>query len=182
MHLESEKDRNITKRVGNTPLIKLEKLFGQHEVYAKLEWCNPSGSLKARPAAWMLHDSEKDGKIIPNKTTIIEPTSGNTGVALSYFAKELGYKIDLTVPERISDETKKILKDQGANVMETEDDLCPRVGPGTDQAIALADALLKMITEYKSYQNKCLSAANEYFNYRKNVDGYKAVLLGDKIN
>ena len=143
MHLESEKDRNVTKRVGKTPLIKLEKLFEQQEVYAKLEWCNPSGSLKARPAAWMLHDSEKDGKITPNKTTIIEPTSGNTGVALSYFAKELGYKIDLTVPERISDETKKILRDQGANVMETEDDLCPRVGPGTDQAIALADALLK---------------------------------------
>ena len=61
MHLESEKDRNVTKRVGKTPLIKLEKLFEQQEVYAKLEWCNPSGSLKARPAAWMLHDSENDG-------------------------------------------------------------------------------------------------------------------------
>ena len=133
----------IVKDVGNTPLVKLNKLYNLKEVYAKIEWCNPSGSVKARPASWMLKEGEKEGNLVRDKTTVIEPTSGNTGVALSHFAKSLGYKIELAVPERMSDETKDILRTNGAKLLETEDDLCPRVGPGTDQAIALASALIK---------------------------------------
>ena len=133
----------IVKNVGNTPLVRLNKLFDLKEVYAKIEWCNPSGSVKARPASWMLKEGEKEGNLVRDKTTVIEPTSGNTGVALSHFAKSLGYKIELAVPERMSDETKDILRTNGAKLLETEDDLCPRVGPGTDQAIALASALIK---------------------------------------
>ena len=133
----------IVKNVGNTPLVRLDKLFDLKEVYAKIEWCNPSGSVKARPASWMLEEGEKEGNLVRDKTTVIEPTSGNTGVALSHFAKSLGYKIELAVPERMSDETKDILRTNGAKLLETEDDLCPRVGPGTDQAIALASALIK---------------------------------------
>ena len=134
---------DIVKEVGNTPLVRLNNLFNLKEVYAKIEWCNPSGSVKARPASWMLNEGEKQGNLVRDKTTVIEPTSGNTGVALSHFAKSLGYKIELAVPERMSDETKNILKTNGAKLLETEDDLCPRVGPGTDQAIALASALIK---------------------------------------
>ena len=133
----------IVKNVGNTPLVRMNKLFDLKEVYAKIEWCNPSGSVKARPASWMLKEGEKEGNLVRDKTTVIEPTSGNTGVALSHFAKSLGYKIELAVPERMSDETKDILRTNGAKLLETEDDLCPRVGPGTDQAIALASALIK---------------------------------------
>ena len=133
----------IVKNVGNTPLVRLNRLFDSKEVYAKIEWCNPSGSVKARPASWMLNEGEKEGNLVRDKTTVIEPTSGNTGVALSHFAKSLGYKIELAVPERMSDETKDILRTNGAKLLETEDDLCPRVGPGTDQAIALASALIK---------------------------------------
>ena len=134
---------DIVKEVGNTPLVRLNNLFNLKEVYAKIEWCNPSGSVKARPASWMLNEGEQQWNLVRDKTTVIEPTSGNTGVALSHFAKSLGYKIELAVPERMSDETKNILKTNGAKLLETEDDLCPRVGPVTDQAIALADALLK---------------------------------------
>ncbi len=134
---------DIVKEVGNTPLVRLNNLFDLREVYAKIEWCNPSGSVKARPASWMLNEGEKQGNLVRDKTTVIEPTSGNTGIALSHFAKSLGYKIELAVPERMSDETKNILKANGAKLLETEDDLCPRVGPGTDQAIALASALIK---------------------------------------
>jgi|TARA_B100001765_G_C19501078_1_gene339409 cysteine synthase B len=141
---EIENIEDIVNSVGKTPLVKLDKLFDKEkEIYAKIEWCNPSGSVKARPAAWMLNEGKEQGNLIRDKTTVIEPTSGNTGVALSHFAKSLGYKIELAVPERMSDETKDILKTNGAKLLETEDDLCPRVGPGTDQAIALASALIK---------------------------------------
>ena len=72
---------DIVKEVGNTPLVRLNNLFNLKEVYAKIEWCNPSGSVKARPASWMLNEGEKQGNLIRDKTTVIEPTSGNTGVA-----------------------------------------------------------------------------------------------------
>lgn len=158
--------KKILERVGNTPLIKLNKIFKENEqVFAKIEWCNPTGSVKARPASWMIDEGEKDGKLIRDKTTVIEPTSGNTGVALSFFAKALGYKIELAVPERMSNETKEILKTNGAKLLETEDDLCPRVGPGTDQAIALAAALIKNHPEEYYSPNQYENDANFRSHY-----------------
>ena len=158
--------KKILERVGNTPLIKLNKIFKENEqVFAKIEWCNPTESVKARPASWMIDEGEKDGKLIRDKTTVIEPTSGNTGVALSFFAKALGYKIELAVPERMSNETKEILKTNGAKLLETEDDLCPRVGPGTDQAIALAAALIKNHPEEYYSPNQYENDANFRSHY-----------------
>ena len=137
---------SILETIGNTPLIKISRISKKYNCYGelicKLEFFNPLSSVKDRIGLSMIERGEKMGLI--NKTTlIVEPTSGNTGVALSHFAKSLGYKIELAVPERMSDETKDILRTNGAKLLETEDDLCPRVGPGTDQAIALASALIK---------------------------------------
>lgn len=113
------------------------------KLYAKLEWYNPFGSLKDRPACWMIREGERKGLLTKGETIVIEPTSGNTGVALAGLCLSLGYDVEVVVPKRVSSETKSILKSLGVKMMETDDDLCPRVGPGTDQAIALAEAIVK---------------------------------------
>jgi cysteine synthase B len=111
--------------------------------YAKLEWHNPFGSVKDRAAYWMIKDAEKKGILKKDKSVIIEPSSGNTGIALTGIASALGYKVEIVIPDKVSEETKDILRHLGATLHETSDDLCPRVGAGTDQSIALAKAISK---------------------------------------
>jgi|TARA_Y100000310_G_scaffold284075_1_gene306525 cysteine synthase B len=136
--------KSIDDLIGNTPLVRLDKINpynNKFPIYAKLEWYNPFGSLKDRPALWMIKEAERKGLIKKGETIVIEPTSGNTGVALAGLCLSLGYDVEVVVPKKISSETKLILKDIfGVKTHETDDDLCPRVGPGTDQAIALAQA------------------------------------------
>lgn len=135
---------NIIEKIGNTPLIEL-KTFSTDKIkiFAKLEWFNPFGSVKDRAAYWMIKDAEKKGILKKDKSIIIEPTSGNTGIALTGIASHLGYKVEIVIPEKVSEETKQILRKLGATLHETSDDLCPRVGAGTDQSIALAYAISK---------------------------------------
>src|ERR671911_276387 len=134
----------ILQRIGNTPLYELSSYSNENiKFYAKLEWYNPFGSVKDRAAYWMVKDAEKKGLLVKNKSIIIEPTSGNTGIALTGIASSMGYKVEIVIPEKVSEETKKILRNLGATLHETSDDLCPRVGAGTDQSIALAKAISK---------------------------------------
>jgi cysteine synthase B len=135
---------NVIERIGNTPVIEL-KTFSTSNVkmYAKLEWYNPFGSVKDRAAFWMIKNAEKQNILKKDKSIIIEPTSGNTGIALTGIASHLGYKVEIVIPEKVSRETKDILRKLGATLHETSDDLCPRVGAGTDQSIALAYAISK---------------------------------------
>lgn len=142
MTISSTTETEIIQRIGNTPLIELPN-FSVKDVrlFAKLEWYNPFGSVKDRAAYWMIKDAEKNGKLRKNKSIIIEPSSGNTGIALTGIASSMGYKVEIVIPDKVSDETKKILRNLGATVHETSDDLCPRVGAGTDQSIALARAI-----------------------------------------
>lgn len=141
--IQSDKDKVVDK-IGNTPLIEL-KYFSTHKIkiFAKLEWFNPFGSVKDRAAYWMIKDAEEKKILKKDKSIIIEPTSGNTGIALTGIASNLGYKVEIVIPEKVSEETKNILKKLGATLHETSDDLCPRVGAGTDQSIALAYAISK---------------------------------------
>jgi cysteine synthase B len=128
--------------VGNTPLVKLESLSNDRKTYfAKLEGHNPFGSVKDRAAYWMIKDGEEKGILTKGKSIIIEPTSGNTGIALTGIANLLGYKVEIVIPEKASNETKDIIRNLGAKVFETSDDLCPKVGAGTDQSIALATSI-----------------------------------------
>jgi cysteine synthase B len=130
--------------IGNTPLVSVKNLENRNlELFAKLEYFNPFGSIKDRAAYWMLKKAEHEGKIRKNNSIIIEPTSGNTGIALAGIAKQMGYKVEIVIPKAASEETKQTLRSYGAEVLETSDDLCPRVGPGTDQSIALATAIVK---------------------------------------
>ncbi|MGZ5546688.1 MAG: PLP-dependent cysteine synthase family protein [Nitrososphaeraceae archaeon] len=135
-------ESKVTEKIGNTPLIELSSFSTENvKLFAKLEWYNPFGSVKDRAAYWMIKDAERKCVIKKDKSIIIEPTSGNTGIALTGISSSMGYKVEIVIPEKVSAETKSILKKLGATIHETSDDLCPRVGAGTDQSIALAKAI-----------------------------------------
>jgi cysteine synthase B len=140
---DSNKNK-ILERIGNTPLIELKSFSSDKiKIFAKLEWYNPFGSVKDRASYWMIKNAEDKKLLKRDKSIIIEPTSGNTGIALTGIASNLGYKVEIVIPEKVSEETKNILRKLGATLHETSDDLCPRVGAGTDQSIALAYAISK---------------------------------------
>ena len=154
-------------RVGNTPVVKLESLSKGNLVYfAKLEGNNPFGSLKDRAALWMIKDAEEKGILKKGHSIIIEPTSGNTGIALTGIAKLLGYGAEIVIPEKASDETKEIIRAMGAKVYETSDDLCPKVGAGTDQSIALATSIAASRPDTYYSPNQYANEANFMGHYK----------------
>lgn len=111
--------QSMEEMIGNTPIVRLGKLFPDREIYAKLELFNPAGSAKDRAALFMLDDFERRG-LLPPGGTIIEPTSGNTGVALAALAARRGYKVILTMPDSMSLERRQLLKAYGARLVLTE--------------------------------------------------------------
>ena len=154
------------ERIGNTPLIELTSFSTKSiKFYAKLEWYNPFGSVKDRPAYWMIKDGERKGVLKKGSSIIIEPSSGNTGIALAGIATALGYKVEIVIPEKVSQETKLLLRNLGATLHETTDDLCPRVGAGTDQSIALAKAISKPRPDIYYMPNQYENEANFLSHY-----------------
>lgn len=131
---------NITELIGNTPLVKINSLnTGKANILAKLEYFNPTCSVKDRAAFYMLKCAIDEGKVDKN-TTIIEPTSGNTGIGLAMSASQAGLKIILTMPESMSEERKKILKGFGAKLVLTP------AKEGMQGAVNKAEELLKEIS------------------------------------
>ena len=128
--------------VGHTPLLELsniEKVFGlKAKILAKLEYFNPAGSVKDRIAKKMLDDAEASGKL-KSGTTIIEPTSGNTGIGLASVAASRGYKIIIVMPETMSVERRQLMKAYGAELVLTEG------SKGMKGAIEKAEELEKTI-------------------------------------
>ncbi|WP_018182443.1 cysteine synthase A [Kaistia granuli] len=130
---------SITDTVGDTPIVRLDRLAKLRGVdanlLAKLEFFNPIASVKDRIGVAMVDALEAEGKIVPGKTTLIEPTSGNTGIALAFVAAARGYRLILVMPETMSIERRKMLKLLGAELVLTE-------GPkGMKGAIARAEEL-----------------------------------------
>lgn len=132
------KYQNILETIGNTPHIKLNKLFSTHEVWIKLEKANPGSSIKDRIALAMIEDAEKKGLLNPD-SIIIEPTSGNTGIGLSLVAAVKGYKVIIVMPESMSVERRKIIEAYGAEYV-----LTPRE-KGTSGAVEKANELAATI-------------------------------------
>ena len=157
----------LLKKIGNTPVVKLVSLSNnQVEFYAKLESHNPFGSVKDRAAFWMIKMAEENGLIKRGHSVIIEPTSGNTGIALAGIAKLLGYKVEIVIPEKASDETKKIIESLGAVLYQTSDDLCPKVGAGTDQSIALEKSIASARPDKYYSPNQYSNEANFMGHYK----------------
>ena len=160
-------DTEILNKVGNTPLVKLDSLSKDNLTYfAKLEGHNPFGSVKDRAAFWMIKDGEEKGILKKNHSIIIEPTSGNTGIALTGIGNLLGYKVEIVIPEKVSNETKDIIRSLGAKVFETSDDLCPKVGAGTDQSIALATSIASSRPDTYYSPNQYANEANFMGHYK----------------
>lgn len=131
---------DVTKLVGDTPIVKLAKLGEQENlkaaIYAKLEYFNPTGSIKDRPALNMIVEAEKAG-LLKKGGTIIEPTSGNTGIGIAAIGRRLGYEVVIVMPENMSEERKKIIKAYGAKLVLSPAD------QGMKGAIAVAEETAK---------------------------------------
>ena len=133
------KAENILKTIGNTPIVRLSKIFPNHNVWIKVEKFNPGGSIKDRIALSMIEKAEKDG-VINKDTTIIEPTSGNTGVGLAMVCAVKGYKLIVVMPESMSIERRKLMSAYGASFV-----LTPKE-KGTNGAVEKAKELVAEIS------------------------------------
>ncbi|AZU62154.1 cysteine synthase A [Neobacillus mesonae] len=132
---------SVLDLIGNTPIVKLNKLPDPNgaEVYIKLESFNPGGSVKDRASINMIERAEAEGKLIPGKSTVIEPTSGNTGIGIAMVCAVKGYRCIITMPDNATLERVKILKAYGAEVHLTPANL--RMQGSIDKAKELAETI-----------------------------------------
>src|SRR4051812_26717516 len=130
---------NIADHVGRTPMVEFTRLApaGGGQVFGKLEWFNPGGSVKDRIGVAMIEAAEREGRIEPGRSTIVEATSGNTGVALAFVCAAKGYDLVLTLPQGMSREREGLLRLYGAQVHITES-----LG-GMNEAVAAAQAMAR---------------------------------------
>ena len=117
--------KSILQTISNTPVIKLNGLYQNQKsgIYGKIESLSPGGSIKDRICLNMINKAEEDGIINPKETTIVEPTSGNTGIGLALVCAAKGYKLILTMPEDMSKERRMMLTAYGAEVVLTPKEL-----------------------------------------------------------
>lgn len=149
---------NVLDLIGNTPLMSLKETTG-YEIYAKAEFLNPGGSIKDRIAKNMLEDAERSGKLKPGMT-IIEPTSGNTGIGLALCGTQKGYDVIIVMPENMSEERKKIIKALGAKLVLTE----PKLSIGG--AVAKAEELVSGNPDKYFMPQQFINPANPDIHYR----------------
>ncbi|HZC19453.1 MAG TPA: cysteine synthase family protein, partial [Rubrobacteraceae bacterium] len=147
--------------VGNTPLLELGSISREIpgvSILAKAEWYNPGGSVKDRPALWMIRDGEKSGELGPGRV-ILDATSGNTGIAYAWIGAALDYKVKLCMPKNASEERKKVLRALGVEVVLTDP------GEGSDGAIREARRLYAEDPERYFYPDQYKNPANPRSHY-----------------
>lgn len=168
---------NIIECIGNTPMISLKESTGL-SIYAKAEFLNPGGSIKDRVAKNMIEQAEKDGKLQPGMT-IIEPTSGNTGIGLALVGIRKGYHVIIVMPENMSEERKKIIQCLGAKLVLT---------PAKDSiggSVKKAEQLLDRLGDQGFMPQQFENPANPDIHYRttapeiyRELDGKVDIFVG----
>jgi cysteine synthase B len=152
---------NVTELVGNTPLLELPSISAEvpgARILGKAEWHNPGGSVKDRPALWMIRAGERSGALTPEKT-ILDATSGNTGIAYAWIGASLGYWVRLCMPKNASEERKKILRAYRVDFVLTDP------GEGSDGAIREARRLYAEEPEKYFYPDQYSNPANPRSHY-----------------
>jgi len=146
--------RSMLDLIGNTPLVELQNLSPSETVrfFAKLEGQNPTGSVKDRIAKAMIEAAEREGKLTPG-CTILEPTSGNTGVSLAFVAKLKGYKVKVVMPDNMSPERTQLLRAYGAEIVYSEGAKGTNGSIVVAQEMAAADPSLVLIYQYGNEAN-----------------------------
>lgn len=156
---------SIIDTIGNTPLIKINKLCTKKnvDIYAKIEGMNPTGSIKDRIALKMIEQAEEEGALVPGKT-IIEPTSGNTGIALAMIGAVKGYDVEIVMSSAVSIERQKVIKAFGAKVILTA------ASEGTDGAIRKARKLVADSPEKYFMPDQFTNRYNKIAHYSTTAD------------
>ena len=152
---------DITRLVGNTPLLRVrlfEREFPRVEVHAKAEWFNPGGSVKDRAALSMIEDGEKRGALTRDRT-IIDSTSGNTGIAYALIGAAKGYRVQLVMPRNVSAERKALVSAYGAQILYSD------AGEGSDGAIRLVREIVAAQPERYFYPDQYSNPANPRAHY-----------------
>src|SRR5215467_13267304 len=155
-HLIRTQAEPLLATIGNTPLVRLEKIpleFPDIEIYAKAEYFNPGGSIKDRAALNMVLDGERSGKL-NHKRTILDATSGNTGIAYAMIAANRGYKVKLCLPANASPERKRILQAYGAEMLFSD------ANEGSDGAIRLCRKIYNEDPDLYFYPDQYNNPAN----------------------
>ena len=148
-------------RVGNTPMLRLERIVGNLsgiQILAKAEWCNPGGSVKDRAASFIVADAERRGLLKPGKS-LLDSTSGNTGIAYAMLGAAKGFEVTLCMPSNVSVERKRIVRAYGANVVWTDP------AEGSDGAIRKARELAAQEPERYVYVDQYSNEANWRAHY-----------------
>src|ERR1017187_5044858 len=140
---------DVVESIGNTPLVELKRLSPKPgvRIWAKLESRNPTGSVKDRVARAMIEDAEEKGAIAPGQT-ILEPTSGNTGISLAMICGRKGYRLKVVMPENVTPERTQLLKMYGAEIVYSEGSLGSNAAVELALEIAASDARYYMPYQY----------------------------------
>jgi cysteine synthase B len=146
--------RSMLDLIGNTPLVEMPNLSPSDTVrfFAKLEGQNPTGSVKDRIARQMVEEAEREGRLSPG-CTVLEPTSGNTGISLAFVARLKGYKVRVVMPDNVSEERTELLRSYGAEIVLTEGLKGTNGSIAVAQELAAADPSLVMLYQYGNEAN-----------------------------